>query len=278
MTYKTILVHLNDERRVAGLIDAACQLGAQFEAHVTALYVMPPVPTYGVTSYGAGMIQANLKAFRDEADRVHKAFEDAVRGRTITPEWVRMEPGDASVGDIVLERARVADLVITGQRDPSFDFSRVLDVPERLIMESGRPVLVIPNVGRYPVIGKRPTVAWNTRREATRAVFDAMPLLQTADRVRVVWVNPQSEADTAGDLPGAAIAGTLSRHGVKCEIATAVATDIQVGDAILSGLTDDGADLLVMGAWGHSRFRELVFGGATRHILQHMTVPVLLSH
>ncbi|MDX2155640.1 MAG: universal stress protein [Hyphomicrobiaceae bacterium] len=278
MTYKTILVHINDERRVAGLVDAACQLGERFGAHVIALYVMPPVPTYGPTGFGAGMIQSGLKAFREEAERVHKAFEGACQGRTIVPEWVLVDPGEASVADCVIAHARCSDLVIAGQRDRSFDFSQVLDVPERIIMESGRPVLMIPNAGRFPVIGKRVSIAWNTRREATRAVFDAMPLLTAADNVRIIWINPQKERALAGDLPGVEIAATLARHGVRCETATSVATDIQVGDVMLSGLSDDGADLLVMGAWGHSRFREVVFGGVTRHILEHMTVPVLMSH
>jgi nucleotide-binding universal stress UspA family protein len=270
MSYKTILVHLNDERRVAGLIDAATQIAERFQAHIIALYVMPPIPTYGVTSFGAGYIQAGLKAFRDEADRVRKAFEDAIRGRPITPEWRLVEPGAQNVADCIVDQCRAVDLVITGQRDRSFDFSAVLDVPERIIIESGRPVLV--------KIGGRVTFAWNGRREATRAVFDALPLLKTAERVRIVWVNPQAEASVARDLPGAGIAATLARHGVKCEISTAVSSEISVGDVILSGLSDDGADLLVMGAWGHSRMRELVFGGATRHMLEHMTVPVLMSH
>jgi len=278
MSYKTILVHLNDERRVAGLIDAATQIAERFQAHIIALYVMPPIPTYGVTSFGAGYIQAGLKAFRDEADRVRKAFEDAIRGRAITPEWRLVEPGAQNVADCIVDQCRAVDLVITGQRDRSFDFSAVLDVPERIIIESGRPVLVIPNAGRFPKIGGRVTFAWNGRREATRAVFDALPLLKTAERVRIVWVNPQAEASVARDLPGAGIAATLARHGVKCEISTAVSSEISVGDVILSGLSDDGADLLVMGAWGHSRMRELVFGGATRHMLEHMTVPVLMSH
>lgn len=154
----------------------------------------------------------------------------------------------------------------------------MLDVPERIIIESGRPVLMIPNAGRYPKIGERINVAWNSRREASRAVFDALPLLTAAQRVRIVWVNPQGEKEIAGDLPGAEIAATLARHGVKCEVAPTTSSDIGVGDVILSGLSDDSADLLVMGAWGHSRMRELVFGGATRHILEHMTVPVLMSH
>lgn len=278
MTYKTILLHLNDERRIAGLVDAAELLGARYDAHVIALYVMPPIPTYGPTSLGASIIQAGIEAFRAEAERVHKAFEDASRGRSIVPEWRLVEPGRRSVADAVLDHARAVDLVIVGQRDPDFDFSRLLDIPERLVLECGRPVLVIPKVGRYPEIGKRVTVAWNTRREAARAVFDALPLLGSADIVRIVSVDPQADKTIAGDLAGAEIAASLARHGVKCEVATAVSNDIGAGDVILSGLADDGADLLVMGAWGHSRMRELLFGGVTRHILEHMTVPVLMSH
>lgn len=278
MTYKTILVHLNDERRVGSLIDAACHLGERFDAHVIALYVMPPIPTYGPTAYGAGFIQAGLKSFREEADRVRKSFEEACRGRSTVPEWRRVDPGHNGVAETIIEHGRCADLIIVGQRDSTFDFSGVLDVPERIVMESGRPVLVVPKVGRFKSIGKRVTIAWNSRREAARAVFDALPLLETADKVRVVWINPQKEKEAAGDLPSAEIAATLARHGVKCEAATATGADISVGDVLLSGLSDDSSDLLVMGAWGHSRMRELVFGGATRKIFEHMTVPVLMSH
>lgn len=278
MSYKTILVHLNDERRVAGLIDAANTLGQRFEAHVIALYVMPPIPTYGPTAFGAGYIEAGLKMFREEADRVRKAFDEATKGRTLVPEWRLVEPGERTVADCVIDQGRCADLIILGQRDRDFDFSPVLDVPERVIIESGRPVLMIPNAGRFPTIGSRATIAWNARREATRAVFDALPLLMEAEKVRVVWVNPQNEKEASGDLPGSEIAATLARHGIKCESAPASSGDIGVGDVLLSGLADDSTDLLVMGAWGHSRMREMVFGGATRHILEHMTAPVLMSH
>ena len=109
-------------------------------------------------------------------------------------------------------------------------------------------------------------------------MFDALPLLQAADLVRIIWVNPTKEMHAAGDLPSAEVAASLARHGVKCEAATAQSPDIGVGDILLSGLTDDSSDLLVMGAYGHSRLREFVFGGATRAILDHMTVPVLMSH
>ena len=278
MTMKTILLHVNDERRVAGLVDVACAIARKFEAHLIGLYALPPVPTYGASTVGAGIIKSGIATFRKEAERVHAAFEAACKGHPIVTEWRLVDPTNTGVAEIVAEHARAADLVIASQRDPEFYFSTLLDVPERLAIESGRPVLVVPRVGRYPTVGKRVTIAWNNRREAARAAFDALPLLKAADSVRIVWVNPQSESGRAGDLPTAEIAVALARHGVKCEAASTVAPDIDVGDALLSGLADDGTDLLVMGAYGHSRLREWVFGGATRHILGHMTVPVLLSH
>lgn len=278
MTYRTILLHVNDERRVSSLVGVATRLAQQFEAHLIALYVLPPVPTYGGTSLGAGMIKSGMSVFRKEADRVHAAFEEACKGQPVVPEWRLVEAKGQDVAETVLDHGRAADLIIAGQSDPEFDFTTLLDVPDRLAIEGGRPLLVVPHSGRFDTVGKRVTIAWNGRREAARATFDALPLLKGADRVRIVWVNPQGSDPAVGDLPTAEIAATLARHGVKCEAAAAVAPDIGVGDALLSGLSDDGTDLLVMGAYGHSRIREFVFGGATRHILGHMTTPVLLSH
>ena len=278
MAYKTILLHVNDERRVAGLVDIAAHLAARFEAHLIGLFVLPRIPTYGATSAGAAMIESGLAAFRKEAKRAETAFEAACKGRQIVSEWRLASPRQQGVAETVMEHGRAADLIIAGQRDPAFDFSAQLDVPERLAIESGRPVLVVPRSGRFPKPGRRVTIAWNGRREAARATFDALPLLKAAEQVRIVWVNPQSESERAGDLPAAEIAVALARHGVKCEGAISSAPDVKVGDVLLTDLMQDGSDLLVMGAYGHSRFREFVFGGATRHVLQHMTVPVLLSH
>ncbi len=278
MTYKTVLLHVNDERRVAGLVDAAAHIAGGCEAHLIGLYVTPPVPTYGTSSIGASMVKSSIARFREEAARVRTAFEAACRNRPIVSEWRLIEPKLTGVAETVMDHGRSADLIIAGQRDPEFDFSTLLDVPERLAIESGRPVIVVPHSGRFASFGKRVTIAWNGRRESARATFDALPLLKAADSVRVVWVNPQSEPRGAADLPTAEIATALARHGVKCEAAAMTATDLKVGDTLLSGLTDDGSDLLVMGAYGHSRLREFVFGGATQHILSHMTVPVLLSH
>ena len=278
MTYKTILLHLNDERRVGGLMDAAAYLATRNQAHLIGLFVMPPIPAYGALSIGARIIKSGLASFRDEAKRVQAIFEEACKGRQFVSEWRLADNVQVPVSEVVMEHGRSCDLIIASQRDRSWDFAPLMDEPERLAIESGRPVLMVPHSGRFATFGRRVTVAWNGRREAARAVFDALPLLVAAEDVRIVWVNPQKEAPRVGDVPTAEIATALARHGVKCVAATSFAPGLHVSDTLLSGLTDDSSDLLVMGAYGHTRFREFVFGGATRDILEHMTVPVLMSH
>jgi nucleotide-binding universal stress UspA family protein len=152
-----------------------------------------------------------------------------------------------------------------------------LDVGDRLAVAAGRPVLIVPNAGVYCGIGSRVVVAWNGRREATRAAFDALPLLQQAKDVKVLWIDPRSEDEDAGAFAATDLCTALARHGIACE-AVAAASDGNVGATLLSCATEHRADLLVMGCYGHSRLTELVFGGATRHILRHMTIPVLMSH
>ncbi len=116
------------------------------------------------------------------------------------------------------------------------------------------------------------------RRDLSCAVFDALPLLKSAQSVTVVWIDPQHDGEAAGDLPGADICAALARHGVKCEATQNVRPAEDIGGTLLSTVKSCGGDMLVMGCYGHSRMREFVFGGATRHILEHMTVPVLMSH
>jgi nucleotide-binding universal stress UspA family protein len=127
-------------------------------------------------------------------------------------------------------------------------------------------------------MGKKVLVAWNARREAARAVFDALPLLQKAEQVKVIWVNPQSEQEVAQDLPAADICATLARHGVKCDGTEERKPRKNVGETLLACAGEFGADLLVMGCYGHNRWRELIFGGASRHVLSHATLAVLMSH
>ncbi len=150
--------------------------------------------------------------------------------------------------------------------------------PEHVAFASGRPVLVVPYAGHFESVGGRVLIGWNATREAARAVNDAMPLLAIADAVTVLTIDPRAGPDAHGELPGADISLHLARHGVKADIERTVSADIPVGDVLLSRAADLGAELLVTGAYGHSRVRELLLGGATRALLRSMTVPVLMSH
>src|SRR5690606_8100412 len=185
-------------------------------------------------------------------------------------EW-RVMDGDPV--DAMTLCTRYADIAVVGQANPDEPGINARMVPE-LLLAAGRPILVVPYVGTYTSFGRRIMVAWNGNREATRAVHDALPLLKKAEQVIVFCVNPSDDQH----IPGSDMALHLSRHGVNAEPRHVVAPDIGVGDALLSAAADHAVDVLVMGGYGRSRLRELVLGGATRQILQSMTVPVLLSH
>ena len=281
MSYKTILVHLNDERRVGQVIDAAARIAEENEAHLIGLYVVPSIIVGSISGIGARLAQSGRTAFKDEARRIETIFHGAMKGRAAIGEWRLLEPPRDHPGtaEAFIEQARSCDLVVASQTDPDWEYSLLLDFPERIALESGRPTLIVPHAGRFPRVGSRALVAWNGKREATRAVFDSLPLLERAEAVKVLWVNPAKAASGAmGRTAGEDLAAALARHGVKCELSSSITTGIEVSDDLLSRLSDFGADLLVMGCYGHSRLREFVMGGATREILRHMTVPVLMSH
>jgi nucleotide-binding universal stress UspA family protein len=222
------------------------------------------------------LIEAQMRTLSAATDRVQELFRRRGEGPGFTAEW-RAREGDA--GEVALLHARYADLAIVGQADPDSDgLGSTEDLPVRVVMGAGRPVLVVPYAGKFATVGRRVLVAWNAGREATRAVNDALPLLEGASRVTVLAVNPRGGIHGHGELPGADIALHLARHGVRAEASALTSDDVEIGALLLSQAADLDADLIVMGAYGHSRLRELMLGGATREILRSMTVPVLLSH
>jgi nucleotide-binding universal stress UspA family protein len=277
MTYKTVLVHCNDKDRVSQVVEAAARVAAQFGAHLVGLSVTPPVyvaPTGMPGTPDTLVIDEHCKAYRKHNPEMRAAFEAAARRHNLAAEWREVDAGDRSVTEAALEHASTVDLIVAGQMA---GLGR-LDIADRLVLGSGRPVLIVPKSGAPREVGRRILVGWNARREAARAVFDALPLLKAADWVKVVWVNPQFEGGLTGDVPAADVCTALARHGVKCEATEAVQPRTHVGKTLLACAQDHGADLLVMGCYGHSRLRELVFGGASAHVLEHMSVPVLMSH
>lgn len=281
MPYKTILVHLNDARRAGPVIDAARLVGEQNEAHLIGVFAVPTISIGAPNRVGAAVIEAARKRFHDEAAGIKATFEEAMRGRAVTTEWriIEARQGVRDCGALVAEQARTVDLIIAAQSDGSWDDTTILDFPDRLALESGRPTLIIPNAGRFPTLGSRVMVAWNGSREAVRAIFDAMPLLLRAQAVTLLTITRgRMSAEDLDSVPAADIAHTLARHGVKCELSRSVAVGLEVEEELLSRAADASADLIVMGCYGRSRLRELVMGGASRGILAHMTAPVLMAH
>ncbi|MCW5731298.1 MAG: universal stress protein [Alphaproteobacteria bacterium] len=276
MAIRDILVHLGDDPRNDVRTNVALGLAAKHEARLIGLYVLP-IPTWPATAEGyvpVDLIEKMMKEARAEADKAKKWFLDACRKQGVKSEW-RLAEGDPLI--LVPEQARYADLVVVGQVEEDMDVDRpsgVIGLPEETALTAGRPVLIVPYAGKFRTVGKRVLVAWNGSREATRAVHDALPLLTRAQKTIVFSVN----ADTESHIPGADISAHLARHGVKAEAQHTVAKDIEVGDALLGAASDLSIDLIVMGCYGHSRLREFVLGGATRELLRHMTVPVLLAH
>jgi nucleotide-binding universal stress UspA family protein len=276
MTLKDLLVYVDAGAATMARIDLAVALARRHQAHLTMLHVLtwPAIPPYVAAQIPASVLESQRDALRADAKRLERSLRDRAEAADIRVEWRSVE-GD--VLEVATVHGRYCDLAIIGQAaedDPGA--SGAIELPERLALEIGRPVLIVPRYGAFAGVGERVLVAWNGSREGTRAINDALPILAGAKAVTVLSINPPS--GMASRVPGADIALHLARHGVKSEAATAMAEDIAVGDILLSRASDLGADLIVMGAYGHSRVRELVLGGATRHILQHMTVPILMAH
>lgn len=277
MTYKDILVHVDTLEPCKARLAAAINLAKAFDARLTGLFVRatPYIPQYAEAQISPEILEAQARDLKRIAAEAAKTFKAATDSSGVKTEWRSIE-GDSL--DVISLQARYFDLVVVGQGNPK-DILLPGDrnMPDDVIMTCGRPTLVVPYVGKYPVIGRNVMIAWDASATATRAVHDAMPFLKAAKAVTVMVVNPMTTTRGIGDLPGADVAAHLARHGVKAE-ADHVQCDLEPGDMLLSRAADKGADLIVMGAYGHARWREIVLGGVTDHILNHMTVPVLMSH
>ncbi|MGI9303587.1 MAG: universal stress protein, partial [Gammaproteobacteria bacterium] len=228
--------------------------------------------SYAEFPFSPDILDQQRQIARENADKAAALFQEKTTAADVGVEW-RCEEGRL-IPTLGLH-ARHADLTIVGQDnadDPDVTTMRANEV----VLECGRPVLLTPYIGTSKPIGKRILVAWNGSREATRALNDAIPIMKRAQLVKVLAVNP--DKNTEGPIPSGDICLHLARHDIAAEAEQVTAKDMNVGDILLSRASDWDVDLIVMGAYGHSRFREIILGGATRHLLQHMTVPTFVSH
>ncbi len=280
MSLKNILVHIDENKTCAKRVDAAIALAHGFDAHLAAVMLVaePHVPPALGVHIPADVLQRQRQDSAAEAAEVLEAVrrqgEKAGCAIEVRHEWVKLDDFAAAFA----RQARHYDLSIVGQVDPDEGDVDGELIAEAAFMQSGRPALLIPYIGARTLPPKRALVAWDGSREAARAANDALPLLARTEKVTILVVDPGSLKGRVGDQPGADLAAHLARHGLTAEVVTAASGGLGAGDVIIGQATDIGADLVVMGGYGHSRLRELVLGGATQSMLDHMPVPALLSH
>lgn len=277
MTYKTIVVHCDANKKVSERLAVAADLAARFDSTLVAVHPRPPfeLPSFDVGINSAPLIEAYEKNADADQAAARAAFDAAVKGKHLPTEW-RVIDGFAD--DALAINARYADLLVVGQANDEDLDSAPGDLPEAVAISTGRPVLVVPFTGAPAKPGKVVMLCWNASRESALAASEALPFLKTAERVIVLIIDPHKSSQGHGAEPGADVATWLARHGVKVTVQRESATDIEIGNVILSRAADYGVDLIVMGVYGHSRMRELVLGGASRTLLSSMTVPVLMAH
>lgn len=278
MSYKTILVHAQSPSPHAEqIVGCASRIAAAEQAHLVGLAstgINQLMYQCNAAALGAQLLlPQELNALTDGTRQALSRFTAIASGFGVPSSEGRLT--DESLPDSLALQSRYCDLVVIGQAGRQIPLAGDL-LPEELILHCPRPVLVIPASGQFERIGERVLLAWDGGVAASRAIHAALPLLRRAQLVTLAVFNPAQVYAAHGEQPGADLAHYLARHDVKLDVVTRE-TPANVGDALLTLAGEVGADLLVMGCYGHTRFRELLLGGATRGVLDRMTLPVLMT-
>lgn len=262
MALKNIMVHQDNTRHCATRLQVAAAIAQAHGAHIKVVFAR------------GGWQQA----IAESAQQAREAYQSAMAG--LDAEWIEADAfdPDKNLVDQLLWHARHADMVVLGQYNEADHGFAPKTLVEQLMLESGRPVLVVPHAWKFGPVGDRIMVAWDRKRESTRAVNDALPFLKKASLIELVAVTskkpaPEKKFDRCADL-----AVHLGYHGINAMTNNLIARDIDIANLLLSIITDGDIDMVVMGGYGHARLRETVLGGVTRDLLAQMPVPVLMSH
>ncbi len=290
MRLRDLQLVLDGTPRDAARLHVALDLARAAGAHLTGLcpleLLLPADLGFALGGYPEVLaLQSTMEQLQAEATArsgaIEAAFRAALAGAAVAGDW-HCAPGP--VGPAIAAAARHVDLTVIGQDDPDHRVPPAgRHMIEDVLLAAGRPLLLLPYAGSFPHIGRNVLIAWTPTREAARAVGDMLGLIAPGAQVTVLTIAragaEQVPRGVPGDVPGAEIAAHLARHGLTVTAARSVGDgQIHEADLLLSYAADLGADLLVMGGYGHSRVRELTLGGVTRSVLRHMTLPVLMSH
>jgi nucleotide-binding universal stress UspA family protein len=271
---KDLLVTLNHSAQRENRLQPALELTDIFDAHLTGVYAERQMD---YAYYGDVMGTIAIDAIQQQREQDMQEVEQQFKQAVVLREGKCTFVADRITGNHRLfAQAAVSDLIVCEQSDPKNPANANAALTEDLIMRTGKPVLVIPYIGCQATLGQSILVAWDHSREASRAVHDAIPLLQKAESVNIVSVVKKDQKQH--EIATADLAEHLARHNINVVAQDMVKNEVPVAETLLSRISDTGADMLVMGAYGHSRLREYTFGGVTRTLLNSMTVPVLMTH
>ncbi len=279
MSYRSLLVQVDDNDQSDRRIRVAARLARAHGADLHGIYVTPAREMTPFTSamLPNSVVENHLRETGDAQASAEKRFRAGAAAEQLTAvTW--SAPAGPALEAAILNMRRV-DMGVAGQPlpgDPDAAFAG--DVLYGMLMQAGRPLLIVPYLGDFPVIGRNVLIAWKETRESARAVSDALPFLKQADNVVVMPVSSPGGSVSGDALSGSGIADYLARHGITARVRAEIADDIDVGNLLLSRASDLASDLIVMGGYSRARLAERVAGGVTRLILQSMTVPVLMSH
>lgn len=279
MSYKTVLVQVDPSELAPQRIRIAAQIALAENAHLIGAAVSGGADcVYQDHAFDLTMTIATTQrdALLERACDALAKFDAIASGMGVLSYEKRLIDDEAEGGLAV--QARYSDLVVVSQTDPGDSSSGTAPgMPERVLLDSARPVLIIPYAGNFNHVWKRVLVAWDGSAEAIRAIAGALPLLRRAEHVTVALINPPPSMRLHGTAPGTDIALYLARHQIKVDVLQ-TQVDYDIGNALLSLAAELGSDMIVMGGYGHARLRELLAGGVTLTVLKTMTVPVLMSH
>jgi nucleotide-binding universal stress UspA family protein len=279
MGYKSIVTFLSSTAEFDSTLDPAIQLARRFDAHLT-------VSTLGVDMTPAGgfymgaspiLLQETLDRAQGDAKALESSARRILDGADLRWAAESMVVQFGGLPAMVGLRSRFSDLVIQSRPYGRDALPTQEAVVEAALFDGDAPVLVLPEPSLPEDFGRHITVAWNQSNEALNAIRRAMPLLKAAEQVSVVVVNPPVHSPERSD-PGGMLTQMLARHGVRCEVVVLAKTLPRVSDVLMRYMNDSASDLLVMGAYGHSRLREAILGGATRNVLENTEHAVFLAH
>jgi nucleotide-binding universal stress UspA family protein len=274
---RDIIVNLTPRADFDPAAAYAISLAEAFNANITGVSFAydPPWPPSVLEAAVVDIYRTVKDNYKQEAQRALSRFEDAARRSQLSVQSLLLETSLVGSVETFTRLARTFDLSVVKQPEPDRD-DTAQDMLEAALFETGRPTLIVPYIQKEPFSTKRVLCCWDGSRAAARAMGDALPILQKAGSVKVLTISTGKFDER--DVKGADLATHLARHKLQVELVRVPAADIDVASAILSHAADSGATLIVMGGYGHSKMRELALGGATRGMLQSMTVPTLMSH